>query len=311
MTLSILYRGPLASCNYGCDYCPFAKRRDDRAALAGDRRALDRFSTWVKSRADRPLSIFFTPWGEALVRRWYRDAIVSLSHAENVSKVSIQTNLSASLAFLAEARANRVGFWCTYHPEWTSRARFLGKIAELERRGVSHSVGVVGMRRHLREISELRRLLPSTTYLWVNAVKSHGGGERYTAEEAALLRSIDPLFEVNQTAHASRGRLCRTGHSVVSVDGDGTVRRCHFVSQPIANLYEPGSLEAALAPRLGPNETCGCHIGYVHLEELELYRVVGEGLLERAARSELVTLRANARSSNRCGSSPSLDTPLR
>ena len=34
--LSILYRGPLASCNYGCEYCPFAKRKDSREALATD-----------------------------------------------------------------------------------------------------------------------------------------------------------------------------------------------------------------------------------------------------------------------------------
>ncbi|MEN8446791.1 MAG: radical SAM protein, partial [Cyanobacteria bacterium J06555_13] len=27
MNLSILYRGPLLSCNYGCEYCPFAKRQ--------------------------------------------------------------------------------------------------------------------------------------------------------------------------------------------------------------------------------------------------------------------------------------------
>jgi DNA-binding CsgD family transcriptional regulator len=30
MKLDILYRGPLASCNYGCEYCPFAKRKDTR-----------------------------------------------------------------------------------------------------------------------------------------------------------------------------------------------------------------------------------------------------------------------------------------
>lgn len=28
MKLSILYRGPLSSCNYGCDYCLFAKHHE-------------------------------------------------------------------------------------------------------------------------------------------------------------------------------------------------------------------------------------------------------------------------------------------
>ena len=34
MRLSILYRGPLSSCNYDCAYCPFAKRRETPAQLA-------------------------------------------------------------------------------------------------------------------------------------------------------------------------------------------------------------------------------------------------------------------------------------
>ena len=47
LTLSILYRGPLSSCNYGCDYCPFAKHHETAAELARDRRALERFIDWV------------------------------------------------------------------------------------------------------------------------------------------------------------------------------------------------------------------------------------------------------------------------
>jgi hypothetical protein len=64
------------------------------------------------------------------------------------------------------------------------------------------------------------------------------------------------------------------------VDGDGTVRRCHFIREPIANLYEPG-LEAALVERPCTNATCSCHIGYVHLDHLGLYRVFEGGVLER------------------------------
>jgi hypothetical protein len=43
LSLSILYRGPLSSCNYACGYCPFAKRRETAAELARDREALARF----------------------------------------------------------------------------------------------------------------------------------------------------------------------------------------------------------------------------------------------------------------------------
>ena len=36
--LSILYRGPLRSCNYACGYCPFAKQEAEPSVLAADRR---------------------------------------------------------------------------------------------------------------------------------------------------------------------------------------------------------------------------------------------------------------------------------
>ncbi|NUP14311.1 MAG: radical SAM protein [Polyangiaceae bacterium] len=313
MTLSILYRGPLESCNYGCTYCPFAKKKEDRAALERDRASLRRFVDWVDSERGRRVSVFFTPWGEALVRHWYREAIAELSRLPNVARVAIQTNLSAPLAFLDRTDSSKVGLWCTYHPEWTTLDRFVGRVEWLRRRQLRHSVGVVGFRRFFPEIERLRAALPSSTYLWVNAVKSHEGGERYTEDDVAFLSNIDPLFGANRFAHSSKDRACKTGDTVVSVDGEGIVRRCHFVREPIANLYEPGALDRALAPRPCPNDRCGCHIGYVHLDELELYSFFGEGVLERAPSEGLVHLRAraSARSSNWWGPTPSLTTPLR
>ena len=68
MTLSVLYRGPLASCNYDCAYCPFAKHRSSEEELAADRAGLRRFVDWVTSGAAEALEILFTPWGEVLVR---------------------------------------------------------------------------------------------------------------------------------------------------------------------------------------------------------------------------------------------------
>ncbi|MGW7605300.1 STM4011 family radical SAM protein, partial [Streptomyces antimycoticus] len=68
--------------------------------------------------------------------------------------------------------------------------------------------------------------------------------------------------------------------SVISVDGDGTVRRCHFVAAELGNLYD-GSYRAALRPRPCPLAVCDCHIGYVHLESLPLYDVFAGGVRER------------------------------
>ena len=61
MKLSILYRGPLSSCNYGCDYCPFAKHRETYAEHQHDQQALERFLNWVANRAGDQIGIFFTP----------------------------------------------------------------------------------------------------------------------------------------------------------------------------------------------------------------------------------------------------------
>ena len=83
--LTILYRGPLASCDYACPYCPFAKRRDTPEQLRADRAALERFTRWVSGR-DHRVSVLFTPWGEGLVRSWYRRALVELSHLPHVER---------------------------------------------------------------------------------------------------------------------------------------------------------------------------------------------------------------------------------
>ena len=64
------------------------------------------------------------------------------------------------------------------------------------------------------------------------------------------------------------------------MDGDGTVRRCHFIREPLGNLYAP-DFERCLAERPCTNDTCGCHIGYVHLDRLGLYETFGDGVLER------------------------------
>ena len=273
--LTILYRGPLASCDYDCPYCPFAKRRDTPEQLRADRAALERFTEWV-SGCDHRVSVLFTPWGEGLVRSWYRRALTGLSRLPHVDRVAIQTNLSHRVSWTADAALSRLALWAPYHPGQVPYERFLGKCHDLAERGVRFSVGIVGQPEHLDAARRLRADLPAGTYLWVNAAE----GRTYDAAEAACWTEIDPLFPVSRHPHASRGLSCRTGDTVVSVDGDGTVRRCHFVPSVLGNLYD-GSFRAALAPRPCPLDTCDCHIGYVHLEPLGLYDTFAGGILER------------------------------
>ena len=67
---------------------------------------------------------------------------------------------------------------------------------------------------------------------------------------------------------------------MVSVDGDGVMRRCHFIKSPIGNIYDPDFADC-LVRNPCTNEVCGCHIGYVHMDELGLYDVFAGGVLER------------------------------
>jgi MoaA/NifB/PqqE/SkfB family radical SAM enzyme len=279
LNLSILYRGPLSSCNYACGYCPFAKRQESAAELAQDREALARFVAWIEARpAGDRIGVLFTPWGEALVRRWYRDAMARLSNLPQIVRVAVQTNLSCGLDWVAQCDLAKLGLWTTFHPSEVSRPSFVAKCLELAERGVRFSVGVVGLREHFAEIAALRAELPRGVYLWVNAYKDQP--DYYRPGEAEWLSAIDPLFPVSNRRHPSLGRSCRAGHTVISVDGDGTIRRCHFIKTPLGNLYDP-EFERVLAARPCTNETCGCHIGYVHMHELQLYDVFVDGVLER------------------------------
>lgn len=278
MKLSILYRGPLSSCNYGCEYCPFAKKTETKTEHDLDEFKLNKFVQRVGGLEDLSISVFFTPWGEALIHPRYQRAIASLSHMEHVEQIAIQTNLSCRLEWLSECRIDRVGIWATYHPGETDRVSFLKQCSTLDRFQARYSVGIVGMKEHIPEIVQMRTQLPPPIYLWVNAYKREQN--YYTADEVALLQSIDHLFDFNNQYHASLGRDCRAGSSVVSVDGDGNVRRCHFICDVVTNLYSDNFLDA-LKPSPCTNQTCGCFIGYVHMKDLGLYEVFGEGVLAR------------------------------
>jgi hypothetical protein len=285
LALSLLYRGPLASCNYDCPYCPFAKRRDTVEQLRADRECLDRFVRWCTENPGRHrLSVLFTPWGEGLTRRWYATAISRLARLSQVDRVAIQTNLAARLQWLRalpEDDRARVALWATYHPGQVPMERFLAQCSTLDDLGVRYSVGVVGLPEHLVAARVLRARLRDDVYLWVNAAD----GYSYGPDESEAWTRLDPLFGYSERAHASGGHECRAGESVLSVQGDGTVRRCHFVPTPLGNLYD-GSYLAALRPRPCPNAFCDCHIGYVHLKRLPLYEVFRGGVLERVPTRE-------------------------
>jgi sulfatase maturation enzyme AslB (radical SAM superfamily) len=279
LELSILYRGSLSSCNYGCEYCPFAKRSNTAAELAQDQAELDRLVAWVSERdpADN-LGILFTPWGEALIHGYYQQAIVRLSHLPQVRKVAIQTNLAGGLDWVPDCNLESMALWTTFHPGEVEIDRFLAQCRALDKYRAKYSVGIVGLKEHQGDALQLRQSLDPVVYLWVNAYKRQVG--YYDAAEVDLFTQIDPLFAMNNQVYDTLGKPCNTGHTVVSVDGDGTMRRCHFVPEIIGNVYDP-SFQEFLFPRTCQNQVCRCHIGYVHLPELNSKQVYGDGILER------------------------------
>ena len=279
--LALLYRGTLSSCNYACDYCPFAKKQDSRAVLARDAREVGRFTEWVAAQ-DRAISVLFTPWGEALVRRHYRTAMHILATLPNVRQVALQTNLSGPLSWLAdmdEASCAKIGLWCTYHPDQTTLARFVERCARLDAIGVRYSVGVVALREHYDAIRALRAALPSHIYLWLNAYDRRGPGY-YAADDLAWLDAIDPWFAQSRRPAPSRGKGCLAGEAALSVDGDGTLTRCHFVPEVLGNLYQD-ELADLLQERSCPRFKCDCYIGYAQRKDLPIQREFGEGVLAR------------------------------
>ena len=290
MHLTILYRGPLSSCNYGCEYCPFAKQPATATELTQDGAALERFTSWVAEQKNDRFSILFTPWGEALIHGYYQEALAKLSDLHNVNKVAIQTNLSWDLDWLKAANAKTLAFWATFHPEWVSQEKFLSKCLKLDRLGFKFSVGMVGFPKFKTEMASLRAKLPAHIYLWINAVKRDLPS--LSSADRSFFEEIDPLYPLNTQSYPSFGQFCQAGSSVISVDGNGTIRRCHFIKEPIGNIYDR-NFASSLFDRPCTNQTCHCHIGYVHLDYLKLDRVFGSGILERIPTQSYQDLRIN------------------
>jgi len=278
--LTLQYRGSLESCNYACPYCPFAKRKDTPSTLRRDALELERFGDWVGSQTS-VIRVLFTPWGEALVRRHYRDSVLALAALPHVSQVSAQTNLSAPLNWLASAPAGKVSLWCTFHPGQTPMERFVARCARLASMGIRHSVGVVALQAHYPAIQALRAALPHDTSMWLNAYDHRGPGY-YTEDDLRWLEEIDPYFAHSHSPGHSRGAACRAGEQVLSIDGNGDVQRCHFIPTRLGNLYTD-PLASMLKERACSRFKCDCYIGYAHRKDRPFYEEFGDGVLARIA----------------------------
>lgn len=284
MQATIYYRGKLSSCNYSCPYCPFSKTVDSKETLMQDRQQLEQFMKWVRQQESHghQLSIFFNPYGEALVHAWYREAMIELSHMSHITKVAIQTNLSVKLDWTAQLNPAKVSFWATYHPGQVREDRFVAQGMVLYKQGIVFSAGTVGLREAFPAIHRLRAKLPEDVYVWVNAFKDR---PRYYSEaEVEELSGIDPYFRDNLQDYDSLGQACRAGEDVFYVQGSGMVKRCYQDKRVIGHLYRH-SLEQLSQDRPCQMKKCGCYIGYIHMKDQPFASRYGERLLERVPRS--------------------------
>ncbi|KQN96277.1 STM4011 family radical SAM protein [Paenibacillus sp. Leaf72] len=280
MKAVLYYRGSLSSCNYDCPYCPFSKNKDSAATLRKDEEQLHTFMDWVREQghAGHELSIFFNPYGEALIHRWYREAMIELSHMSHISKVAVQTNLSTKLDWTSRLNPEKAAFWVTYHPGQTTLSQMLSQCMQLYQQGLNFSVGTVGLRSAFEQIEELRSSLPEDVYVWVNAFKDKPN--YYTEAEIVRLEAVDPYFLWNTRDYDSFGQRCSAGSSVFYVQGSGVVKHCYKDRRIIGQLYRDG-LEGLSAERPCGMKKCGCYIGYIHIPKLELGSIYADSLLER------------------------------
>lgn len=280
MSLEIYYRGLLDSCNYDCHYCPFAKHKMSREALQQDQQGVERFVSWVQDSREQRYRILFTPWGEALIHRCYQQALITLSHDQSVEIVAIQTNLSCSLSWLEQANRQRLALWISYHPSQISLEHFLAKIEQLQQLGIQFSIGMVALPEHYASMNELKNALPKSIPLWLNAAKEQG--VVYEVAEQKRLQQIDPNFALNLHDYPTFGKACRAGQAAITVDHLGTVRRCHFVDEPLGCIYsQPLSQLLAKTPQPCPQQQCDCFIGHIQFAREEYQRWPVERLIWR------------------------------
>lgn len=137
--------------------------------------------------------------------------------------------------------------------------------------GIRISVGAVGLTDHLPQLAELRRRLPGEIPVWINAQQPRP--RPYRADEIEFFGQIDRRFSLTLKRHASRGLPCRTGETTFTVDGDGHLRRCHFVDEILGTIHAP-DWDSVLQPRSCPRRFCGCYLG---VSQLQLPMVAASG----------------------------------
>lgn len=282
---TIYYRGAIRSCNYKCGYCPFSKVPFSQCLIEKDSIYLSKFIDYVK-RSENLRTIMIIPYGEAIIHSHYVQAVMQLSKIDFLETICLQTNLSFDIDNFANkmidqnGNLNKLSFWCTFHPSQTTASEFLIQCKKLLFYGISFSVGTVGDFKQIGEIRKLRKGLPITIYMWVNALK--GFSKKYSKSQVAELKKIDPFFELEINNLDCDTTKCDAGRKSIFVNYKGDIKYCNLCKNTYGNLYtEKFHYMEAIASK------CDCYLSYSRRTDLKELAFFGQNKAPRILKKEI------------------------
>lgn len=272
MVRQIYYRGSLRFCNYSCSYCPFSKEKESRRQMEEDKRALFRFVERI-GEIKFLGAVQIVPYGEALVHRYYWQALAKLSRLPQIEAVGAQSNFSFSVEQMlgefeeAGGEKEKLRLWGTFHPEMVSEQNFLRVCHQLKEDGILLCAGAVGVPEHLSRLQRIRRELDPSVYFWIN--KMNGLGRKYTSKEIQAFSSLDRYFPLE--LHHYRADAARCG-SALFCNSEGDIYACNRCRHRSANLYteDPGEALCQISKkdRICDRRECDCYISYCNRDDL-------------------------------------------
>lgn len=251
------YRGSLKSCNYTCYYCPFSKKKATSEEINRDRKELADFFINLDNSSKK--NIFITPYGEALIHKYYREEIEKNILRDDIENIGIQTNLSLDVVSWLEGMKStnlpldKINLWITCHFEQTDYKKFLSKINHIYR-DINISVGVVGIPEDYDKILKLRKDLPREVYLWINEYSKIMG--EYSQDLIEKFQSIDPIFYRKNEIDFSKS--CSCGGESFFVEGSGKVKLCNRNPRILGNFYKKSYFQRKGCTK----KNCDCYLTF-------------------------------------------------
>lgn len=268
----VFYRGELKACNYSCNYCPFSKKASIKQ-ITSDKKSLERFVSFVEQANLKTNAIQFVPYGEALIHKYYWEAMGRLTKLPFIEIVGCQTNLSFSIDnMIAKYREyfgveKKLRLWCTFHPSMVSAEQFLEQCKKLEQHNIIYSVGMVGNPDEIDILAALKKQLPAHVYTWVN--KMDGLRRNYTKEEELCFSNIDPLFFLQLIHRKANPMQCAGGlGEAFFITGNGDVTACNISHKKIGNIYDADA-DFLKGNMVCKRKECDCFLAYCNRRDMK------------------------------------------